>query len=436
MSESLDKANIVKNIAEPLKARFKEFLGETKDPKTLTNKVVGFLDTEINKPLINRLETLKVIDEEARKKGIEINKIYPVAELNFNFLVGNSFDSLAIPDEKQSLDLFKYVFEEKKCNPNHGFVMRRDRAGSEHGFNTNDYLFFNSWLDTLIANEPISIRDIPGKGNSHIVESVLSIKSIQDSFDFNKKSEVYNQKQDQIGEKTPLILAAMMKKSGVVGKLCSLNDSEISDGSPNKKVDIDITDGKGNTALFYACALGDLESVKSLINASGDDDQKKLNAKQKFNAEKALNFCLTKEEDVRAILESVGIDPDRDKNAFRNNFVNPVGNLPKYNNSYKARLENKDNIEKFISELPRILEANSDQIPKESHDEIKKFAELQIKHLTGKSLLKSCLEGQVECREFLMRKLGFKLAESPPGSVFSPEGNTLVPLPTRPSRAP
>ena len=92
------------NSEELLRARFNAFLGQEKDPEILSKRVGIFLDEEIKKHLINRLETLKAIDEEATKKGINIIEIYQSKHpLKMNLLACNSFDLLAIPDEKQFL---------------------------------------------------------------------------------------------------------------------------------------------------------------------------------------------------------------------------------------------------------------------------------------------------------------------------------------------
>jgi ankyrin repeat protein len=380
---------------------------------------------------LNRLQALKAIDPKLNIADLK------EPDTKENLLIAHALQKLSIPDEKQMLKIFKYVFEDKKCDPNHLIKLGDgiDKVAKAY-FNERRNVYINTFLHTLIVNEHHS-----ASGNS-LVENVLNLPPIIEKFNFNKKDVIieglekeiagdgnatyilgpnYNEKEG----KTILVLAAKMRKASIVEQLCKLKKNY-----KGINIDLDATDENGHTALFYSCALGDLESTKALLDAGAKSDGIK---------EKLIEFYRDNESGVSKILKSVAIDPDRDEKALSNYFVHPNNHQPKLSDDHKI---NKGNEEIIISTINRIEKKPTEfeKMLQEARDEFLQFARTQIldpkgkTFLTGKSLLKSCLEGQVECLELLSRKLGFKSAESPPGSVFSPEGRTLAP--SKPSRVP
>ena len=230
-----------------------------------------------------------------------------------------------------------------------------------------------------------------------------------------------------------------MRNTSIVEKLCKLKYEGCN-------IDLDATDEHGRTALFYSCVLGDLESTIALLKAG---------AKPNLVDQASIDSCRNNPTEVAKIFESVGIDSKRDEKALSNYFVHPQGHQPLITDDCKINKRNEGNISAVTHYLKETLNSeklsSQDRTQDNAYEECIQFAKMQILNsenksfLTGKSLLNSCLEGQAECFEVLKLKKheqvkkyeqsllesGFKLAESPPGSILSPKGNTLVPVNNR-----
>jgi hypothetical protein len=401
----------------------------------------------------DRLGQLISFDNYATRNNINIVDLKePVT--NENLLIAHAFRKLMLPDKDQMLELFRYIFEKKQCNPNHLTKLSDgiEKVAKTY-FNERGNVYVNTFLHTLIVNE---------HGNS-LVENVLDLPQIKEKFNFNKKDVIiegfikkiekdkdgkviekegeatyiqgpnYNEKEG----KTILCLAAKMRESGIVRKLCALKKEGIN-------IDLDLEDEHGHTALFYSCALGDPESTNALLKAGANPNS--VN-------QASIDSCRNNPTKIASILKSVSINPKRDEKALSNFFIHPNNHQPRLDDDHKI---NKKNEKTIISTINHIINKPTEyeqKLPKEAREEFVEFARMQIldskgkSFLTGKSLLQSCLDGQTECFDLLelkknevkkyeqsLLKSGFKLAESPPGSIFSPEGKTLVP--SKPGRTP
>lgn len=107
-------------------------------------------------------------------------------------------------------------------------------------------------------------------------------------------------------------------------------------------VDVDIQDNKGRTALHFAAALGDTHSANLLILAGADINKTDIHNRS------PLHYTIFRQKLVEDILREIEINPDRDQNALRND--------------------------------------NS----------------ISIVELSGKSLIKACMEGHVKLFETLL----------------------------------
>lgn len=231
--------------------------------------------------------------------------------------------------------------------------------------------------------------------------------------------------------KTILCLAAKMREVGIVRKLCELKKEGC-------KINLDLPDEHGRTALFYSCVLGDLESTKALLEAGANPN----------SVEQVLiDSFRNNPTEIANILKSVAIDPDRDEKALSNFFIHPNNHQPKLFDDHKINKGNEKTIISTINHIKNKPTEYEQTLTTEAREEFVKFARMQIldskgkSFLTGKSLLQSCLDGQVKCFDFLSRmsstdikdyedrsrSLGFKFPESPPGSIFSPKGNIIAP---------
>jgi len=166
----------------------------------------------------NRLDKLISWDKYAtEKKGINIVDLKePVT--NENLLIAHAFRKLMLPDKDQMLELFRYIFEKKQCDPNHLIKVGDglDKVAKAY-FNERGNSYVNTFLHTLIVNEHRF-----ASGNS-LVEYVLDLPHIKKNFDFNKKDKIIEGPEGKEKDgKTILCLAAKMKEAVIVKKLCAL----------------------------------------------------------------------------------------------------------------------------------------------------------------------------------------------------------------------
>ena len=131
----------------------------------------------------DRLEQLKAIDIAASQHKVKIVdlKIPFFCELekkykttNENLVIARGLTKLRFPDEEQMRGLFYYVFEEKKCDPNHVIKVQDHPQIAKSSFNEiNKNMYVNTFLHTLIVNEHRF-----ASGNS-LVEYVLDLPHIK-----------------------------------------------------------------------------------------------------------------------------------------------------------------------------------------------------------------------------------------------------------------
>ena len=94
---------------------------------------------------------------------------------------------------------------------------------------------------------------------------------------------------------------------------------------------INLTDNEGCSALHYACALGQVEIVNELIKAGADRHAVDNHGRG------IIHYVCNSEHEVRAILHSISIHPDRDKNATRNAIA--LANGSTINFPYTSRVK-------------------------------------------------------------------------------------------------
>ncbi len=108
--------------------------------------------------------------------------------------------------------------------------------------------------------------------------------------------------------KSPLIIAAKMMSLEIVQEL-------LKDGASS----IDLQDNEGRSALHYACALGQTKMVELLIKAGANTNIKDPQGRG------IIHYALLPKSEIRKILLSIHLDPDRNSNADRNAFYSGAG---------------------------------------------------------------------------------------------------------------
>jgi hypothetical protein len=96
-------------------------------------------------------------------------------------LIAHAFRKLKFPDENQMLELFKYIFEEKECNPNHLTKLSDgiEKVAKTY-FNERGNVYVNTFLHTIIVNEY----------GSSLVGYVLDLPQIKTNFNFDKRDVI------------------------------------------------------------------------------------------------------------------------------------------------------------------------------------------------------------------------------------------------------
>ncbi|MBA8666783.1 ankyrin repeat domain-containing protein [Holosporaceae bacterium 'Namur'] len=210
-------------------------------------------------------------------------------------------------------------------------------------------------------------KEIYKEDKPYVAECLINALK-EKEFDWNSKDGEDN---------TVLILAARMRVSELVEKLCFLKE---------KGLNINEKDKEGRTALHIACALGDIRAAHALIKAGAD-----INVAD--NCKRTpLHYGVLRSELVRNLLKEAGINPERDENALGNffqmsngqNFERPGGNVF----VKKSRL--------IIFETGCFEEK---YIKKFYSDEQIKF---QISILTGSSLINACMFGHEKVVDLLL----------------------------------
>lgn len=214
--------------------------------------------------------------------------------------------------------------------------------------------------------------------------------------------------------KTVLILAAKMRATQVLQLLLAQRKEF------NLSLDLDIQDEQGRTALHFCCALGNVEGVKALLAAGA--------CKSSLDKQGRTPFAYTKltERAVRHILTEIHIDPDRDEEAVLNHIIG-VDGIP-FHWQVKGETVVLAAVKETVEHMFPLIIA---EVKKLTHAEVREYAidyiTLQCGHLTGKSLIKACLQGQSLVRDVLNTiKKSSSLLSSP--SCLFPADNALTDL--------
>lgn len=304
-----------------------------------------------------------------QKKWLTIEMLIQHGAKPLNFLL----------NKNTSIEILEQIIK-MRCNVNfsyHGFSALHAASISvthrseklklliDHGADVNQTttqpLSVGTPLHLLLANESIST-------------SIEFITLAKDKINPNLKDAE---------SKTPLLLAAKIRSSDAVKAL--LNNFK-------SKIDVNTVDKNQRTPLHFACAYGDIEMVKALIDAGAN-----LNAKD-HRGNTPLHYACTKQDPIRAMLESIEIHPDRDVNAIRNAVVDSTMTPILVNN--KELLATKANIRDNIGAL--IKKVNTPQNPNREADT--KLLSKQMNQLSGKSLIKTCIEGHQLTVNFLLER--------------------------------
>lgn len=252
-----------------------------------------------------------------------------------------------------------------------------------HGANINSQvkdpnnIYWNTPLHIAIANELF---------NNFIIlieEANLAKKTID--YDI----------QDREG-KTPLILASKMARHDMA---CEL----LIQKSKGAKLDVNMMDNEGNTALHYACALGQLNTVRELLKSGG-------NSNLRNKADKTpLDMIKLNKEGLESILKSVDVDPQRDEIAKGNTFSDGFTNIIYVLADNGIKLVKIPSERKNIGALQNCLtlpvidkRGGILELKTKTMSEAQKQALLkQAESYTGRSLLLNCIEGQPKVEKFL-----------------------------------
>jgi ankyrin repeat protein len=273
----------------------------------------------------------------------------------FDFRRGN-FLNAAVCNTVEKKELMDF-FIQAGCNVNY----------------TQPDQFQNTPLHILIVNE-------------NKEDSIYFIESCKK----NKVKLEYNTRDFE--GKTTLILAAKCVAEDVAIKIAE----EIQNSNQLKET-IDLQDKYGNSALHYACALGQTKLAKKLIELGADIDSLNNDGK------KPVDLCITNKDGIATILNSVCIDPSRDETSLQNTVIDyyrqPLFNSSNY--SFCKELpckKNKNSIQqKFDKGIfdtssidPLLMQQNQKlgrkKIVKETNKEHLKFVQDQIDAITGTSL--------------------------------------------------
>lgn len=201
--------------------------------------------------------------------------------------------------------------------------------------------------------------------------------------------------QDKEG-KTVLALAAKIRSKELVKEILSVHQTF-------RNVDVNKTDNQGRSPLHFAAALGDDDSVQSLIKAGAE-----INLKDKYGRT-PLHYAVMREQLVKKILEEIHINPERDENAL-GNYLLGIDAKPA-----RVFIRNKEvEIHATKNEVDAVVPNIFAQFEKQTFpsQELKEFdinfIKIQSSHLTGKPLIKACLENHVKVAEILIKN-GAKL---------------------------
>ena len=291
-----------------------------------------------------------------------------------------------------------YLLHKRKLNPNYqreGFnalhrvaITPREKDAYERvnillaaGADVNSQAetsFLNTPLQLMIANENTNLAQ-------HYLDKARELK-ITINFAI----------QDQFGA-TSLILASKLRLTALALSVLKWIPSD------SKNI-LDLQDNDGMTALHYASALGQIELIERLLAKGANHEIE--------NSKGELPKQMTdyKEADIRIILSSVSINPNRDEKAVLNNFHDVNRQplmllsmpLPLYIPSTK---ENEDQVRELLScELMDTtkLVFQKERMPMSKQG--KNFIRKQCESFTGRSLISACMAYQEKTKRYWLKR--------------------------------
>ncbi|NNM60065.1 MAG: hypothetical protein HKM04_09670 [Legionellales bacterium] len=222
--------------------------------------------------------------------------------------------------------------------------------------------------------------------------------------------------QDSQG-KTTLILSAKQRATSMVAFIIENMPSE------RREEWLNIQDNEGNTALHYAMLLGDVGSVKKLIESGAKTDINNLNGHTPLNL-----LSVVHSNRIDKVLESVCVKPMRDEKARVNiiacsanvppNTVDfNTGNIQSFDICAKKDEDTKTAIEKMVRAKllhpKRGMSMFGSEAMFMTKEEKQGFVDL-YNSFTGKSVKQACLDGRAKL-----------MAEYAPQELFSISGLKL-----------
>ena len=255
----------------------------------------------------------------------------------------------------------------------------------QRGVDVNlSHVQYGTAMHVAMANETFNDHEV------HSVPRILCRTMPAGAFDWSIRD----------GEgKTPLLLATKLRSFTLVSLVL---DQMALRGTAHLAAVIDVPDDQGRTPLHFASLYGDIESARALLAAGAGVQLRDLRGRL------ASQFASMDGAVVRATLREIHVDADRDERALRNEVLNSVNNFHFTDDDGPNRgAELRSQKGMVQTDLPRIERTlRALPVPREQTALHLRWYHIQCAHLTGRSLLTACLDGQPMVRTLLAERIG------------------------------
>ena len=254
----------------------------------------------------------------------------------------------------------------------------------QRGVNVNlSHVQYGTAMHVAMANETFNDHEV------HSVPRLLCRAMPAGVFDWSIRD----------GEgKTPLLLAAKLRSFTLVSLVM---DQMALRGAAHLAAVVDVADDQGRTPLHFASLYGDIESARALLAAGASVQLRDLRGRR------ASELAAMDKAVIRATLHEIHVDADRDERALRNEVLNSANNFHYTDddgpNRGAALRSQRDMVQAELPRIERTLRALP--VPREQTAMHLRWYHIQCAHLTGRSLLTACLEGQPMVRTLLAERM-------------------------------